>query len=100
MDEPESSRQRMHEAHRAGAELIARGARAKLVELAIDTDERGFVIGPGRFFEDACDLRKARALFGGCATRGASRDQAFHLAAHLEQSQLALDVDLRHDDAA
>src|SRR6185312_1468445 len=100
VDIPEAARERMHEAHRAGGELVVRRRAAERVELAVDAHEPDVVVHARGLLEALRELAKPGALLGRRAARGAARDQPLQLPAHLEQSQLALHVDAGDDDAA
>ena len=56
MQEPEASRERVHEAHGGGCELIARCGEAELVELAIGAKKTHVVAGARDWLAGACML--------------------------------------------
>ena len=100
MDVPEAPRQRVHQAHGAGGEFVARRHDRELVKFAIHAHERYIVIGVGAGFELTRKFEEARALLGACPPGRASRHQPLHFAPNFQQPQLALDVDFGNDDAA
>ena len=89
VDVPEAPRQRMHQAHGAGGELVARRVDAQGVELAVGAHEGHVVVDLRGFLEEARELLEARAFLRCRAARGAARDKALQLAAHFEEPQLA-----------
>src|SRR4029079_4274272 len=80
VDVPEAPRERVHEAHGPGGEVVVRGLRAERVELAVGAHEVEVVVVASGLLEAPGELAETLALLGRCAARGASRDQPLQLA--------------------
>src|SRR5689334_15234494 len=76
VDVPEAARERVHEAHRAGGELVVRGRAAERVELAVGAHEGHVVVHLGGALELRGELAEARTLGIGRAARGGAGDEA------------------------
>src|ERR1700674_2633310 len=97
---PESPRQRMHEAHYASRELVARRLHAEFIEFAIDCHETDIVVALRALFERGRNFTKALPRLDACPPRRAACDQTLHDAPDFKKTELPFYIDLGSADAS